>query len=254
MIFVLSTCAAFYWIFLYKNDRHKLHQLEIKQSFQINASIDQALEGVPKDHPVWGGINRARITQEDNPLPEVDTSNWKLYRNEEFGFELKLPLGWIEKISDNHEDGVSFTHPDETYNNTVATKLYGDIYIEPIKNFSLNISPGPVHIIRNGNTIGLLSYSLEDDIDGIGCIDEIVCREDSTIPGIYVAQIASLDKKVMFMVSGSVVGVIRPYYLNIRDDKMARRDIYRQEFIDTQKAFAGILQTIKPINDENAGM
>lgn len=45
------------------------------------------------------------VTPEPAPAPvspetPIDTSNWKTYRNEEYGFEFKLPLGWsIEKTN-----------------------------------------------------------------------------------------------------------------------------------------------------------
>ena len=40
---------------------------------------------------------------EDNDISEIDTSDWKSYRNEEFGFEVKYPEDWF--IYDYYYDG-----------------------------------------------------------------------------------------------------------------------------------------------------
>ena len=44
----------------------------------------------------------------------VDTSSWKIYRNEEYGFEVKYPEGWIVTVPNKNEYGevVSLTSGD----------------------------------------------------------------------------------------------------------------------------------------------
>jgi hypothetical protein len=51
----------------------------------------------------------------DNKINENDiTKNWKVYRNEEFGFEIKYPRDWEYKIQDGGgmgiDDGIIFTN------------------------------------------------------------------------------------------------------------------------------------------------
>jgi len=60
---------------------------------------------------------------EELKVEDIDTSNWKTYRNEEFGFEVKLPDGWESKyINEYNKDwGVknsylSVTKGDNTQN------------------------------------------------------------------------------------------------------------------------------------------
>lgn len=49
------------------------------------------------DKPVPPVVVETSVTEE-NTSP-VDTSDWKIYRNEEYGFEVKYPKEWIVKTS-----------------------------------------------------------------------------------------------------------------------------------------------------------
>ena len=75
-------------------------------------------------------------TQEKNEktiTETIDTSNWKTFRNEEYGYEVNYPQDWIKKDGARRE--VSFNSPrNEEYFQEVK-KGNGDAYAEDITIF-----------------------------------------------------------------------------------------------------------------------
>lgn len=65
------------------------------------------------------------------PITKVDqspdTTNWKTYRNEEYGFEIRLPIDWKKE---DMGDEIWFTHPN----------LYR-IFVKKHPPFEINFSP-----------------------------------------------------------------------------------------------------------------
>ena len=44
---------------------------------------------------------------EELPVSDIDTSNWKTYRNEEYGFEVKYPEGYLKQEPEESEDSYN---------------------------------------------------------------------------------------------------------------------------------------------------
>lgn len=76
--------------------------------------------------------NEEKSKQEEISIP-MDTSDWEVYRNKEYGFEVRYPQNWIKKNSNARE--VSFNSPgNEEYFQEVK-KGNGDAYAEDVTIF-----------------------------------------------------------------------------------------------------------------------
>ncbi len=64
----------------------------------IFGGVILALSLKPKPQPEQPAITQPLLkTKEEptiTPIPEIDTSDWKTYRNEEYGFEVRYPNDW----------------------------------------------------------------------------------------------------------------------------------------------------------------
>jgi hypothetical protein len=50
--------------------------------------------------------------EETSPLPKVETDHWRVYRNEENGFEVRLPDTWV---AESWNEGIYFKEVGKTY-------------------------------------------------------------------------------------------------------------------------------------------
>lgn len=53
------------------------------------------------------------LTKPLKPVPQNDTTNWKSYRNEKYGFEVKYPEEWSIDVGDAMSDAIHWTAPDK---------------------------------------------------------------------------------------------------------------------------------------------
>ncbi len=115
-------------------------------------------------------------------VEQIDTSDWKTYRNKEYGFEVKYPEGWVYEErhykDDQMSDVVAFGEKNcaEEYNNVMACDhnalvdiyntgeyLEGDILNDsfkctekiPLLNFMINVSE--ILACRHFSSLGFIS-------------------------------------------------------------------------------------------------
>ena len=71
---------------------------------------------------------------------EIDTSNWKTYRNEEFGFEVRYPEEWgvISNQKSNNELRVYLGYEDKYGSHGYEGEMYIFVYTDKSNNFLEN--------------------------------------------------------------------------------------------------------------------
>ena len=66
------------------------------------------------------------------PLPTItnETSNWKTYKNDQYGFELKYPSTWIIDVSGVSMGRIYFVSPEREISNRNVSETSVDLYIQ----------------------------------------------------------------------------------------------------------------------------
>ncbi|NUM25758.1 MAG: hypothetical protein HUU49_04025 [Candidatus Buchananbacteria bacterium] len=87
---------------------------------------------VPEESEVENeNVNTATTTE------EIDTSDWKTYRNEEYGFEFKYPENWKIFLLDDNRISLAPNNKEVGIPDKFGFKYFGDIFITIYKNENL---------------------------------------------------------------------------------------------------------------------
>ncbi len=75
--------------------------------------------------------------RELKPKEKIDTSDWKIYRNEELGFEVKYPRGWkVDKTRVNTDEGILYPFDkvilSSQQNNNIFGRFEIDKYVDDV--------------------------------------------------------------------------------------------------------------------------
>ena len=105
---------------------------------------EKSISSPPEKHPE---------TSQD--IPSVDTSDWKTYRNEEYGFEVKYPKEWesiLARKGNSHGEVLSLSSPDTPNELVGAENQEGDnIVIHVFSDINKEI-----HLQNSGKTVKTL--------------------------------------------------------------------------------------------------
>ncbi len=116
-----------------------------------------------------GNISNLNANANNSNNQPIDTSNWQTYRNEELGFEVKIPLSWRDYIAETKHspnDIISFSIVDFslplkkpmkldsggelTYGSELSIAVYS--YKEWDKELNFN-QPHPTFIVKNSEKV-----------------------------------------------------------------------------------------------------
>ncbi len=112
--------------------QQKNNQQDTKQ--QANREVVKQTQG---QKTTKEQTDRQTIDDELKPEEKIDTSDWKTYRNEEFGFEVKYPRGWkVDKTHVNTDEGILYPLDkvvlSSQQNNNIFGRFEIDKYVDDV--------------------------------------------------------------------------------------------------------------------------
>jgi len=154
-------------------------------------SLVEKKEIVEKGDSQDNGLNNEAQIENKN----TDTYNWQVYRNEEYGFEIKYPSSWI-KISteSNLYNIIGFREKKIIPGDSEYSRIYIDI-----KDNSNRLTLKEYYKkMSEFSDVGLPNYFEINDVKNI-TIDGIECVQFPIIPGAISNKMTSIlyDKKII---------------------------------------------------------
>lgn len=118
---------------------------------------------------------KSEASAEKLEITEIDTSNWKTYRNEEYGFEIRYPEDWIVHQSGNKISSPSFDW--DYQGDSRTTHKIKDHHAEVFIHFIDSSEGLPLNILAKTSKVPFPCSSEELDNINISNVQGIKCNQ-----------------------------------------------------------------------------
>jgi len=171
--------------FAYKNGQTSYSPIDPISNPNEPTIIDGSMY-VDKYHPPIEG--------EELPDKNSDTSNWKAYKNEKYGFEFKYPESWFIAYETDSDIYITSTNPENGGNFAgFRVKIYSDSSV-------IDLPSLKKYIIEKYPYLDPAIYLSTITIDGVSTYKLI---EDAAPENIYPTQYFLLNKGVIYQIEAT---------------------------------------------------